>query len=231
MNLIKKAIKYFNWIEWTIFISSLTLITASFFIFKNNSYLNLIASLIGVTALIFVDKGHPLGQFITIIFACFYAYVSYTFNYYGEMITYIGMTGLIACFSLVVWIMNPSKKKTEVRVNSISQGEIFISFTVMFVISFLFYFILKLLNTTNLLISTIFIFTSLTASYLTLRRSKYYALAYAANDVVLIIMWILASISSSQYISMVICFIFFLINDIYGFINWNKIEKKQALEK
>ena len=231
MNLIKKAIKYFNWIEWTIFISSLTLITASFFIFKNNSYLNLIASLIGVTALIFVDKGHPLGQFITIIFACIYAYVSFTFNYYGEMITYIGMTGLIACFSLVVWIMNPSKKRTEVRVNSISQGEVFISFTVMFVISFLFYFILKLLNTTNLLISTISIFTSLTASYLTLRRSKYYALAYAANDVVLIIMWILASISSSQYISMVICFIFFLINDIYGFINWNKMEKKQALEK
>ena len=86
---------------------------------------------------------------------------------------------------------------------------------------------MKYLNTNNLIISTISITTSFIASYLTMRRSRFYALAYAANDIVLIILWILASISSIEYISMVTCFIAFLANDIYGFINWTKLLNNQ----
>ena len=31
-----------------------------------------------------------------------------------------------------------------------------------------------------------------------------------------------------SYLSVVVCFIAFLANDIYGFISWRKIEKRQA---
>ena len=77
------------------------------------------------------------------------------------------------------------------------------------------------------MISTISVFTSFLAASLMLFRSKYYALAYASNDIVLIILFILASIENISYIPMVICFIIFLINDLYGFINWTKMSKKQ----
>ena len=94
-------------------------------------------------------------------------------------------------------------------------------------VTVLFYFILKYFNTSNLLISTLSITTSFIASYLTMRRSRFYALAYSLNDIVLIILWVLASIDNIEYISMVTCFIAFLINDIYGFINWTKLLNKQ----
>ena len=69
--------------------------------------------------------------------------------------------------------------------------------------------------------------TSFIAVYLTFRRSPYFALAYAANDIVLIILWVLASIHDIRYISVVVCFVAFLVNDIYGFISWRKMKIRQ----
>ena len=91
-----------------------------------------------------------------------------------------------------------------------------------------FYFILKALGTANLLPSTVSVTTSFLAVYLTFRRSPLYALGYAANDVVLIILWLLAARSDKGYLSVVVCFAAFLVNDIYGFLNWRRMEKKQA---
>ena len=86
---------------------------------------------------------------------------------------------------------------------------------------------MKLLSGSALLFSTLSVTTSFLAASLTLFRSTYYGLLYAANDVVLIILWILATIEEPSYLSMVICFICFLVNDLYGFINWKRIRSRQ----
>lgn len=65
------------------------------------------------------------------------------------------------------------------------------------------------------------------ASYLTACRSAYYALAYAANDVVLIVLWVIAAGNDAGCVPMIACFSAFLVNDIYGFINWQSIRKRQ----
>lgn len=66
---------------------------------------------------------------------------------------------------------------------------------------------------------------------LTFRRSPYYALVYAANDIVLIVLWVLASFSDASYISVVVCFVAFLVNDIYGYISWQKMKRRQNKEE
>ena len=91
-----------------------------------------------------------------------------------------------------------------------------------------FYFILKALNTPNLLFSTLSVATSFLASALTFLRSPYYALAYGANDVVLIVLWVLATVENVAYFPMIICFTVFLANDLYGFFNWQRIQKRQG---
>ena len=100
-------------------------------------------------------------------------------------------------------------------------------FLLTLIITVIFYFILKYFNTTNLIPSTIPVTTSFLAVYLTFRRSPYFALAYALNDIVLIYLWVSASFIKISYISVVVCFVAFFFNDIYGFINWNKIKKRQ----
>lgn len=63
--------------------------------------------------------------------------------------------------------------------------------------------------------------------YLTFRRSPYFALAYAANDLVLIWLWILAAITDISYLSVIVCFILFFANDLYGFYSWKRMQKQQ----
>ena len=225
----KKFLSYFSKIELTLWISSVSLITISFFAFDRTNYLTLIASLVGVTSLIFNAKGNPFGQILMIVFSLLYGIISFSFAYYGEMITYLGMTMPMAVFSLISWLRNPYKgNKSEVEVNSIRRIEQVFMWLATIVISVIFYFILKHFNTANLLPSTISVTTSFLAAYLTFRRSPYFALAYAANDIVLIILWVMASISNIHYISVVVCFVAFLFNDIYGFVNWQNMKKRQS---
>ena len=224
----KKLINYFSIFEWCLYLVSLLVIIVCFVVFKNDNYFYLVGSIIGVTALIFLSKGHVLGQIITVIFSVFYGIVSLSFKYYGEMITYVFMTMPIAIISIITWLKHPSKQaKNEVEVNELKWKEYILLAILSLAVTFVFYFILKACNTNNLIISTISILTSFVAAYLSMRRSRYYAIAYACNDIVLIILWILASIEQINYVSMVICFVAFLASDIYAFINWGRLQKKQ----
>lgn len=221
---------YFSKTEKFLWVISVFFIISSFLIFDRVNYMTLTASLIGVTALIFCAKGNPFGQVLMIIFSAFYGYISYGFRYYGEMMTYVGMSGPMALVSLITWLKNPyEKNKSEVRINSLSHKDIFLMISFTLIVTVIFYFILKYFNTNNLKISTFSITTSFMAVYLTARRSEYFALAYAINDIVLIGMWILATLENISYLSVIICFIVFLANDIYSFYNWKKMKKRQQM--
>ncbi len=229
MGQFKALISYFSKSEITLWCCSTFLITISFFVYNQNSYLTLVASLVGVTSLIFNAKGNPIGQFLMIVFSLLYGFISLTFAYYGEMITYLGMTLPMAVVALITWLKNPYKgNKAEVQVNHISKKELILMLILSAAVTCVFYIILNLFNTANIIPSTISVTTSFIAVYLTFRRSPYFAIGYAANDIVLIILWVLAAIEDITYLSVVVCFVVFLVVDLYGFINWRKIGKRQS---
>lgn len=200
----------------------------SYYLSSSGSLLNLIASLIGVTALIFVAKGHVLGQLLTILFSVFYGIISVIFTYYGEMITYLFMTTPMAIVAAIEWIKNPYKDTQEVKVHKVTKKQLAVMWILAVLVTVLFYFILRALNTANLFFSTLSITTSFVASYLTFLRSPYYAIGYSANDIVLIVLWALASMENISYLPMVACFIMFLFNDLYGFYNWRRMQRRQS---
>ena len=224
----KLSKSYFSKVDIGLWLSSVLVIVVSFCIFDKENYLTLCASLIGVTSLIFNAKGNPFGQLLMIVFSLLYGIISYTFRYFGEMITYLGMTMPMALFALVSWLRNPyNGNKAEVKVNTLSVNENIFMWFVTAIVTVIFYFILDYFHTANLILSTISVTTSFAAVYLTFRRSPYFALAYGANDVVLIGLWIIASFYDVRYVSVVVCFVAFLFNDIYGFISWQKMKKRQ----
>ena len=224
----KNLLEYFTKEEKLLWMGSVVLIIASFCIFDGNGYMTLVASLIGATSLIFNAKGNPFGQLLMVIFSLLYGVISYTFSYYGEMVTYLGMTMPMAMFALIAWVRNPyNGNRAEVKVNRISKREIAFMWMLAAVVTIVFYFILAYFHTANIIPSTLSVTTSFVAVYLTFRRDPHFAVAYASNDIVLIVLWILASISDSRYVSVAVCFVAFLLNDIYGFVNWRKMEKRQ----
>lgn len=221
---------YFSMSELVLWMSSMMGIIISFCIFDRTNYMTLCASVIGVTSLIFNAKGNPFGQLLMIIFSLLYGIISYSFSYYGEMMTYLGMTMPMAAVALLSWLKNPYHgNRSEVQVNKISKRECLWMWVGTLVVTLFFHFILAYFHTANILPSTISVSTSFLAAYLTFRRSPYFALAYAANDAVLIVLWILASADDRKYFSVVVCFAAFLFNDIYGFFSWRRMKERQEM--
>lgn len=213
--------------ELVLWLSSVAVVIGSFILSGGEGILTTIASLIGVTALIFIAKGYVIGQVLTVVFSVFYGIISFYFAYYGEMITYLCMSAPAAAITVVEWLRNPYEGTKEVKVSHLTKKRVALMIVFAVVTTVAFYFILGALGNANLIISTISVTTSFLASFLTFCRSPYYALAYAANDVVLIILWILATIESITYLPMVFCFVMFLANDVYGFYSWKRMQKRQ----
>ena len=224
-----RLIHYFTKAERILWALSVSAVIAVFVLFDRGNGLALIASLIGVTSLLFNAKGNPVGQLLMIAFSALYGYISYTFCYFGEMVTYLGMTAPMAAVALVSWLKNPNRgNRAEVKVNQISRKEHALMWLLTALVTVLFYFILAHFRTANLLPSTLSVTTSFLAVYLTFRRSPYFALGYAANGMILIVLWTLAALEDLSYVSVAVCFAVFLVNDLYGFLSWRKMEKRQA---
>lgn len=225
----KKILTYFSRFEAIMLASSIALITLFFLIFDRQNYMTLTASLIGVISLMLNAKGNPAGQLLMMIFSLLYGIISYSFSYYGEMITYLGMTAPMALFALISWLRHPYEgKRSQVEVNRLKAPELIFAALLTAAVTAVFYFILKALGTTNLFFSTVSVTTSFIAVYLTFRRSALYAIGYAANDLVLIILWTMAATTNRSYVSVVVCFAVFFVSDLYGFISWQRMARAQV---
>ena len=227
MDYLIKSFRDFTKLDIIIWTGSVTSLIISFAASGGGDALTLIASLIGVTSLIFIAKGNVIGQFLMILFAVIYSIISFTFHYYGEMVTYMCMTAPSALITAIAWIKNPYSE-TQVAVGEVRWRGWLALVSATVAITIIFYFILAALDTPNLFFSTISVTTSFLAAGLMFLRSQYYATGYMANDLILVILWILASLEDISYLPMVVNFAIFFIDDLYGYISWSRMKKVQS---
>lgn len=221
----KNPFKNFTKKEWILWIASLLIVIVSNLVTADFDLLTLTAALIGVTSLIFAAKGNVWAQILMIVFSILYGIISYRFRYWGEMITYLGMTLPMAVWSTITWMRHPSEgNDAEVEIRILHRTQALWITVSCAVVTFVFYLILKALDTPNIVFSTISVVTSFLAAALTMLRSSYYALGYAANDIVLIVLWTLASLENPAYLPVVVNFAIFFFNDMYGFLSWKRRE-------
>jgi nicotinamide mononucleotide transporter PnuC len=229
VNCIDLPIKNFTQKDWILWIVSLLLIGISNILSPEFDIIILIAALVGATSLIFAAKGNGWAQILIVIFSILYGIISYRCHYWGEMITYLGMTMPMGIWSAIVWFKNPSEEKNdEVEIGYMNIKKWFVVFLMSIIVTISFYFILDYFDTPNILFSTISIATSFIAAALTIFRTSYYALFYAMNDLVLIVLWILAALDNPVYFPVTVNFSIFFFNDIYGFISWKKRENEKS---
>lgn len=220
-------LKDFTKKEWVLWIGSLFIVAISNLCSPEFDVLILVAALIGATSLLFAAKGNGWAQILIVVFSILYGIISFRFRYWGEMITYLGMTMPMAIWSAIVWFLNPSEEKSnEVEIGFMNLKKWLMVIGSSIVVTIAFYYILRYFNTPNLMFSTISITTSFMAASLMIFRSSYYAIFYAGNDVVLIVLWILATMENPVYFPVIINFVIFFVNDVYGFVSWKCREKK-----
>ena len=222
-------VKDFTKKEWSLWLGSLLIVVVSNLFSGDVDLPTLVAALVGVTSLIFAAKVNVWAQILMVVFSILYGIISWRFRYWGEMMTYLGMTLPMAVWSTITWLKNPSETNgSEVAIQQLNRCHVFGLFVSGIIVTVIFCYFLWVLKTPNLLFSTISITTSFVAAALTMLRSSYYAVGYAANDLVLIVLWSLAAMENPAYIPVIVNFVIFFFNDMYGFISWRRREAVQG---
>lgn len=226
----KKTLQSLTLFEWCLWAVGIVVVTISFF-FGEKNWLNLVASVLGVTSLIFNAKGLPIGQLLIMIFGMLYAVIAIQARYWSEVITYMGMTFPMALFAFISWLRHPHREgEAEVQIAHVTKRTWWVLSALTVVVTVAFYFILWALKTPQLVVSTVSIATSFLAASLLFLRSPYFALGYIGNDLVLIVLWGLKLSISMSYLPTMMCFVVFLFNDGYSFVNWLRMQKRQKRE-
>lgn len=220
---------YFSPFERALWLTSVLVIILSYALGGEFDALYCTTSLIGVTALIYMAKGNVMGQILSAVFGLLYAYISFEYHYYGEMLTYLGMTVPMSIAAAISWFRHPYEEgKKEVEIAPMTGRKWLVLGVLTVFVTVLGYFVLGYWGTANLWVSTFSVATSFAAVFLTYHRSHWYAVGYALNDVVLMILWILATFEDRAYFTMVLCFTLFLVNDMYAYVNWRRMGKRQG---
>ena len=178
------------------------------------------------TALL-LAKGKYSCYIIGIISTFFYAYVSYTNSYYGEVIIPLCCTLPLMIIGLINWLRHQDNTNTVI-IKEITKKELILVLLSQVVMFFGYYYLLKAFNTNNLLVSTFSVMASVIATYLTARRCEHGFIGFIINDLILIILWSIPVINGElNIIPVLICPVLLLINDIYGVYNWRRIKHNQ----
>ena len=117
-------IKTLNRKEWVLWLGSLSAVIICNIITKRIDLCTLVTTCIGVTALIFAAKGNVWSQILMVIFCVLYAIISWRFHYWGEMITYLGMSLPMSVWSVITWSKNSSDDGNSVAIQKLTLKHI-----------------------------------------------------------------------------------------------------------
>ena len=220
----KKIFKDWTKFEIALLLSSIIIVVISG-IFTKSNLLTISCSITGILCALTQAKGKVISQFIGLLLVLLYSVLSFQNRYYGEVLIYIFIMLPLFVGGIISWIKNVNRETDTVNKNELKRVE-WIMLTIVASITFIgLYYLLKYFNTSQLFVSTLSMITSLFATYLVARRSKYGFLFYMGNDIIMLILWGLPVVLGNlTLIPMMVNPIINFINDTYGWKSWNKRE-------
>lgn len=221
--------------NWSVFeivfiMCSVVIVTIGFVVGEDKNIYSFIVSIVGVLSVIFLAKGWIIAPIVGILYSVLYGILAITMRYYGEMIVYIGIMLPMNIMSIISWLKNRDKEnESQVVVNKISTKEYVYLAVATLILAVGLYFVLKALHTSELVISTMSLVAGIIAAYMSYRRSPYYAIAFLFTDLVRIVLWGISLFGgTAMYLPTVLCFVMFVVSDVYGLIHWRMEEKRQS---
>ena len=218
--------------DWTLFekvwlfISTITMIGLS--IVWKDSPIALISGVTGIIGVVLCAKGKISTYFYATINVALYAWICFQNGLYGEVM----LNAFYFIPMNIVGFMLWNKKKDDdgnVEAKALTKKQLIILSVGLVVAIVLYYQLLKSLGGNLQLIDSITTVTSVMALLLQVLRYKEQWLIWILVNLVSIVMWVMLLNTSEGSISMIVMWAAYLINSIYGYINWNKLNKKSEL--
>jgi len=223
---------YMNLKEWTLFEKSwllmFTLINIYLFFVWHDTLIGLTASLTGMLCVVLTAKARISSFYFGLVNILTYSYVAYRSAYYGDvmlnMLYFLPMTFI----GIYYWKKNlKSGKRGEVFVKSLKWKDKTLWFLVSIALSLVYGLILMAIKGTLPFIDSTTTIFSIIATIMLNKRLTDQWFYWIAVDVLAVIMWVYIFLTIGSDVSMLVMWSAFLVNAIYGYYNWRRLEKNE----
>lgn len=231
--MVKALKRYFQ--DWSIWekawLFGFTAIILGLSLFLKDTTIGIVTSLTGIWCVLLVAKGRIANYWFGIVNVIGYAYLAYTWKYYGEVMLnafyFLPMQGV----GIYLWIKHKDKTKVDaVKIKFLSNKWRYIWIGISGVAVLGYGFILKAIGGELPFIDSISTVLSIIAMILMAWRFMEQWVLWIIVDIVSIYMWLVVFEASGTNIAIAMMWVAYLINAIYGFVNWIKLYKAQPLK-
>jgi nicotinamide mononucleotide transporter len=204
-----------------------TILIVSLSIYWKDSPIGIIASLAGIWNVVLVAKGKILNYFFGIIAVTTYAFVAYTQKYFGEVMLNMFYFFPMQFIGFYIWRKRRSDKKTEdIKVVYMTNKQRLFWLCITAVATITYAYILKRLGGNLPFLDSASTVMSVIAMILMVFVFVEQWILWILVDIVSIFLWAIAMKNGGTDIAVLIMWIAFLVNAIYGLFNWIKLESK-----
>jgi nicotinamide mononucleotide transporter len=224
--------------SWTRFerawLFTFTMINVYLFFAWSDSLIGLISSFSGMLCVVLVAKGKISNYYFGIIQTLTYAYIAYGYGLYGEAMLNALFYFPIQFIGIYLWRKNKTEsgvKGEDVKVRSLSKMGWLYTLLTIFILTIGYGFFLKYLGGNNVWTDSATNVLSIAAQIMMLKRLTEQWILWIAVNVLSIFLWLSALLSQGgNDFSMLVMWSAFLVNSIYGYLNWRKMHHKQMDE-
>lgn len=196
----------------------------------DDTMLGMISSIAGILCVVLVAKGKIANYYFGIIQCSTYAYIAYTYGLYGEAMLNALFFLPIQFIGLYMWNKN-KKSETDVvngediYIKKLTLEQWLILIPVIIITSFIYMNLLIIINAQQVRLDSIAVILSIVAQFLMIYRYAEQWIMWIIVNVLTIILWLITLITSGNDWTILVMWVAFLINSIYGYMNWIKISK------
>jgi nicotinamide mononucleotide transporter len=224
-----------NWTRFEIgWLFTFTLINIYLFFAWSDSLLGLISSISGMLCVVLVAKGKIANYYFGIVQTLTYAYIAYGYGLYGEVMLNALFYFPVQFIGIYMWNKNKTEhgvKGEDVRISSLTRKGWFYTLVSIIILTIGYGFFLKYLGGNLVWTDSATNVLSIAAQILMLKRYTEQWLLWISVNVLSIFLWLGALISQGgNDFSMLVMWSAFLVNSIYGYVNWRKLSIKQVQE-
>ncbi len=216
--------------DWSLFeiiwLVSSTVIMIALSVVWGDNLLALISGITGILGVVLAAKGKVSTYFFATINVAIYAYLTFQNALYGEFMLntfyYIPMNFV----GFYLWSRHKNQESGDVKGRELTKKQITILLVVVAAIVIGYWKILSRMGGQLALIDAMSTIFSVVALILQVARYAEQWLLWIIVNVVSVIMWGLLIGKDSSAITMVVMWIAYLFNSVYGYYNWKKLSKQ-----
>jgi len=224
----EKIIKYFS--DWKTFekvwLGISTLLILSLSLYWGDGLIGITASLTGIWCVVLVAKGKISNYYVGIVNILAYAWIAYSWKFYGEVMLNLIFFLPMQFVGILVWRKHMNSKAKEVKTKIMTQKQRFTWFVIAFVAILFYGQWLASLGGNMPYFDSVSTILSIIAMILMIMRYVEQWVLWIGVNMASIYLWVYALSNGGTDISVLIMWVAYLVNSLYGLYNWNKLNQQ-----